>query len=145
MLFLKIANLTRKDEYAKRYWGAPEYNLRVSMTNGNEFAVFDDTVKRFALSNGYHECRNKSYGHYSGPPRCTYKGDHAAIWSEAGTFFTKSTGINGVMEGRLRIVQYDENYPVEDFKKLAGNLVDALRSKFGDQVGVSVIDAKKFN
>ena len=33
MLLDKIANLTRKDEYAERYWNAPEYNLRVSMTN----------------------------------------------------------------------------------------------------------------
>lgn len=141
--FLKIANLTRKDEYAKRYWGAPEYNLRVSMTNGNESAVFDDTVKQFALSNGFHECRNKDYGHYSGPPRCTYKSEYAAIWSDSGTYFT--AGKDGVMEGRLRIVQYDENYPVEDFKKLAGNLVGVLHSTFGDWLQVSVIDAGKFN
>ena len=107
--------------------------------------MFDDTVKRFALSNGFHECRNKSYGHYSGPPRCSYKSDHAAIWSESGTFFSKSIGINGVKEGSLRIVQYDENYPVEDFKKFAGDLVSVLHLTFTDRVEVSVLDAGKFN
>jgi hypothetical protein len=139
----KIENLFRKDEYAMRFRDAPEYNLRVSVTNGSEFAMFDDTVKRFALSNGFHECRNKIHGYYSGQPRCTYKSDHAAIWSEARGNMIGTNVVDG--EGVLRIVQYDESYPVEDFKKLAGNLVSALRSKFGDQVGVSVIDAGKFN
>jgi hypothetical protein len=34
---------------------------------------------------------------------------------------------------------------VDDFKKLAGNLVGVLHSTFGDRLQVSIIDAGKFN
>jgi hypothetical protein len=140
----KIENIGRKDEYASRYFGAPEYRLHLGMTNRIEIATFNDAVKQFALSNGFHECRNKRYMAYSGPPLCTFKSDHAAIWSGAGTYI-KSIGTNAVMEGGLRLVQYDEKFPVDEYKKLSENLINTLRSTFGERIEATVIDAEKFN
>jgi hypothetical protein len=138
----RIANTFRKDEYAFPYRGAPECRIHVALRNQEQIVAFNNSLNQFAVSHGIPKCHNKRYISYSGAPPCTFKGKHVAIWGGAGAYI-KSIGNNVTMEGGVRMIPYDEEYSVDDFKRLADGLVAALRKAFGDQVEVSMKDTEK--
>jgi hypothetical protein len=138
----RVANTFRKDEYAFPYPGAPECRIHVPLQSEQQIAAFNNIVNQFAVSRGIPKCNNKRYIAYSGPGRCTFKGEHVAIWGGAGAYI-KSIGTNVTMEGGVRMLPYDEKYPVGDFKRLTDGLVADLRTAFGDKVEVSLKEAEK--
>jgi hypothetical protein len=137
----RIANTFRKDEYAFPYPGAPECRLHVPLQNQEQIAAFNNLLQEFAVSHAIPKCNNKRYTAYSGPDRCTFKGEHVAIWGGAGACI-KSIGTNVTMEGGVRMLPYDEKYPVEAFKRLTDGLVADLRTAFGDKVEVNFKDTE---
>jgi ABC-type multidrug transport system fused ATPase/permease subunit len=121
-------NLFRKDEYANVYYGAPECDVNVSIRGAEEVDRFNETVRQFAKQEHIRECRQKRYMQYSGPPRPAFKGDHVAIWSRAGS---------------IRLAQYDQSYPSNDFRRLADKLTQATRATFPGRVEVAFKEAFK--
>jgi hypothetical protein len=138
----RFANTFRKDEYAFPYQGAPECRIHVLLRSQEQIATFNNALAQFAASHGIPKCNNKRYITYSGPPRCTFKGEHVAIWGGAGVYI-KSIGTNFTMEGGVRMLPYDEKYPVGDFKRLSDGLVADLRRAFGERVELSFKEAEK--
>ena len=125
-----IQNRNRKNVYAQIYQGAPEGRIHLSLRSWDEATAFNNAVKDFAVSNNISECRNVIYMGYSGPPRCSFKGEHVAIWSGAG-----STGI-GKFDAHLRIAPFNQKYPVENFKDLFDSLTNSLQATFPNRVEV---------
>lgn len=132
-----IQNRNRKDVYAQIYQGAPEGHIHISLRSWEEVASFNNAVKEFAVSNNISECRNINYMGYSGPPRCTFKGEHVAIWVSAG-----STGI-GKFDANLRIAPFDQKYPPEDFRSLFNSLTNSLQVTFTGRIEASFKEAVK--
>ena len=138
----RIANTFRRDEYAQPYQGAPECRIHVPLQSQEQITAFNSVLSQFAVSHSIPKCNNKRYIAYSGFSRCTFKGEHVAIWGGAGAYI-KSIGTNVTMEGGVRILPYDEKYPDGDFKRLTDRLVADLRTAFGDKVEVSFKEAEK--
>ena len=138
----RVANTFRQDEYAFPYQGAPECRIHVPLQSQEQIAAFNSILKQFAVSHGIPTCNNKRYIVYSGPPRCTFKGEHVAIWGGAGAYI-KSIGTNVIMEGGVTMLPHDERYPVDEFKRLTDGLIADLRRAFGERVEVSLKEAEK--
>jgi len=128
----------RKDEYAFVYAGAPECRVEISIHTDKAEATFVETVKQFAMQQGIRECKRRHYKVYSGAPRPTHKSEHVAIWS--GVSWTTNASQK---TGGIRLAPHDEKYPVEDFKRLADSLANAMRAAFPARVQVTFKEAQK--
>ena len=137
----RIQNINRKDVFAQIYHGAPECRIHIQLYNKQEMESFTDTVRQFATLNDIQECRNILYMGYSGPPRCTFKGEHVAIWSSAASIMATRT--NTAMVGNFQMSPFDEHYPVEEFKRLSESIINMLRVKFAERVEVSLKELEK--
>jgi hypothetical protein len=129
-----IGNLFRKNEYAMIYPGAPECRVTAVFLTDREGAAFLEAVRQFARTHDVHECRQKRYTVYLGPPRPNFKGDHVAIWS--------STVNAGGKIGWVRLAPFDEAYPVSNFKQLADSMASTMHSAFPDRIEVSYKEAE---
>ena len=121
----RVDNLFRRDDYASFDPGAPHCHILISLNTESEIKTFEATLRRFARESKIHECRQKIYRIYSGPPRPTFIGDHVVIWSAV---------YDSPLTGSIYLELSDQKYPLDDFRRMADSLVRTMRKSFPNLV-----------